>query len=258
MSNKLAFSIKKYNADTKKTSFYKDVQDIFSQKILFKIDNFNIDLELENEMKIDNGLKKFHEVYNKKSSSIANQNFIITFSILDENFFNEINLNEFQQHLYNTMNSYFDILSFVVAKDSIGDITCYVICSAIVKKIFLDHIINKVIEQNKNPSDLVNILSYNLILGGTISEKPELKFIEMTLSELNTHGYNLSAASEIEKQKYILESYNRANIKIKKLYNETDTLLKHLISQNPKFKPYLKHVIETKSLDSLKEIIDEH
>lgn len=56
--HKLAFSIKKYNSESKKTSFYKDVEEIFSQKILYKIDNFNIDLELENEMKIDSGLKK--------------------------------------------------------------------------------------------------------------------------------------------------------------------------------------------------------
>ena len=31
MSYKIAYSIKKYNQDTKKTSFYKDVSEIFSQ-----------------------------------------------------------------------------------------------------------------------------------------------------------------------------------------------------------------------------------
>lgn len=256
MSDKIAFSIKKYNAETKKTSFYKDVQDIFSQKILYQIDNFSIDLEMENEIKINSGLDNFYKIYGKKSSSIANQNFIITFSILDENFFNQVNSDVFQKSLYDIMDSYFDILSFVVAKDSIGDITFYVICTAIVKKIFLDHITKKVIEQSKNPQDLINVLSYNLILGGTMAEKPETKFIEIVLRELNTCGYNLSAASEIEKQKYILESYNRANIKIKKLYNEIDALFEHLISQNPKYKRYLKHVIETKNLDTLKETIN--
>ena len=88
MSNKIAFSIKKYNSESKKASFYKDAEEIFLQKILYRIDNFSIDLELENEMKIDVGLKKFHEIYGKKSSSLANQNFIITFSVLNENFFN--------------------------------------------------------------------------------------------------------------------------------------------------------------------------
>lgn len=257
MSNKLAFSIKKYNADTKKTSFYKDVQDIFSQKILFKIDNFNIDLELENEMKIDNGLKKFHEVYNKKSSSIANQNFIITFSILDENFFNEINLNEFQQHLYNILNSYFDILSFVVTKDNVDDITFYIICTATVKKVFLNHILDKVIQSGKNPEDLENVLSYNLILGGTMSEKPETKFLEMVLSELNAYDYNLAAATEAEKQKYILDSYLRASNKIQNIYSDINALFEHLISQNPRYKPYLKNVIKSKELDTLNKIIDE-
>lgn len=255
MENKIAFSIKKYNAETKKTSFYRDVEEIFLQNILFKIDNFAVDLELENEMKIDSGLDKFHNIYNRKSSSISNQNFIITFSVLNENFFNEINLNEFQQHLYNILNSYFDILSFVVAKDNIEDITFYVICTATVKKIFLDHITKKVIEQNKNPLDLVNVLSYNLILGGTISEKPEIKFIKIVLSELNTYGYSLTAATEAEKQKYILESYNRASAKIQTIYNDINALIEHLISQNPKFKPYLQNLIKTKNLDTLKEVI---
>lgn len=253
--HKLAFSIKKYNAETKKTSFYKDVEEIFSQKILYKIDNFNIDLELENEMKIDLGLKKFNKTYHKKSSSIANQNFIITFSVLNENFFNEINLNEFQQHLYNILNSYFDILSFVVTKDNIGDITFYVICTATVKKVFLNHILDKVIQSGKNPEDLENVLSYNLILGGTMSEKPETKFLEMVLSELNAYDYNLAAATEAEKQKYILDSYLRASNKIQNIYSDINALFEHLISQNPKFKPYLKHVIETKNLDTLKELI---
>ena len=255
MSNKIAFSIKKYNSESKKASFYKDAEEIFLQKILYRVDNFSIDLELENEMKIDVGLKKFHEIYGKKSSSLANQNFIITFSVLNENFFNKIDLDDFQKRLYEIMNSYFDILSFVVAKDSIDDITFYVICTATVKKIFLDHITKKVVEQGKNPNDLVNVLSYNLVLGGTMAEKPETKFIDTVLSELNTYGYNLSAASEVEKQKYILESYNRANTKMKKLYNNIDGLFEHLINQNPKFKIYLKHVIETKNLDTLKELI---
>lgn len=255
--HKLAFSIKKYNAETKKTSFYKDVEEIFSQKILYKIDNFNIDLELENEMKIDLGLKKFNKIYNKKSSSIANQNFIITFSILNENFFNEINLNKFQQHLYNILNSYFDILSFVVTKDNVDDITFYIICTATVKKVFLNHILDKVIQSGKNPEDLENVLSYNLILGGTMSEKPETKFLEMVLSELNVYDYNLAAATEAEKQKYILDSYLRASNKIQNIYSDINALFEHLISQNPRYKPYLKNVIKSKELDTLNKIIDE-
>ena len=253
--HKLAFSIKKYNSESKKTSFYKDVEEIFSQKILYKIDNFNIDLELENEMKIDSGLKKFNKIYHKKSSSLANQNFIITFSILNNNFFNEINLGDFQKSLYKIMNSYFDILSFVVTKDNIDDITFYVICTATVKKVFLNHILDKVIQTGKNPENLVNVLSYNLVLGGTMAEKPETKFLEMVLSELNTYGYHLSAATEAEKQKYILDSYLRASNKIHKIYSDINALFEHLINQNPKFKPYLKHVIETKNLNSLKKLI---
>lgn len=255
MSDKIAFSIKKYNSESKKTSFYKDVQEIFLQKILYQIDNFSIDLELENEMKIDVGLKKFQEIYGKKSSSLANQNFIITLSILNNNFFNEINLGDFQKSLYKIMNSYFDILSFVVTKDNIDDITFYVICTATVKKVFLNHIIDKVILSGKNPEDLESVLSYNLILGGTMSEKPEAKFLEMVLSKLNVYDYNLSAATEAEKQKYILDSYLRASNKIQNIYSDINALFEHLINQNPKFKPYLKHVIETKNLNSLKELI---
>ena len=43
MKNKITFNIKKYNAETKKTSFYQDVEEIFAQNILFKIDNFSIE-----------------------------------------------------------------------------------------------------------------------------------------------------------------------------------------------------------------------
>lgn len=257
MSDKIAFSIKKYNSESKKTSFYKDVQEIFLQKILYQIDNFSIDLELENEMKIDIGLKKFQEIYGKKSSSLANQNFIITFSILNNNFFNEINLGDFQKSLYKIMNSYFDILSFVVTKDNIDDITFYVICTATVKKVFLNHILDKVIQTGKNPENLVNVLSYNLVLGGTMAEKPETKFLEMVLSELNTYGYHLSPATEAEKQKYILDSYLRASNKIQNIYSDINALFEHLINQNPRYKPYLKNIIKSNELDTLNKIIDE-
>ena len=257
MSDKITFSIKKYNSESKKTCFYKDVEEIFSQKILYRIDNFSIDLELENEMKIDIGLKKFHEIYGKKSSSLANQNFIITFSILNENFFNKINLGDFQKSLYEIMNSYFDILSFVVTKDNIDDITFYVICTATVKKIFLNHILDKVIQSGKNPEYLINVLSYNLILGGTMSEKPEAKFIDMVLSKLNIYNYNLTAATEAEKQKYILDSYLKASNKIQNIYSDIDALFEHLINQNPRYKLYLKNVIKSKDLDTLDKIIDE-
>ena len=257
MSDKITFSIKKYNSESKKTCFYKDVEEIFSQKILYRIDNFSIDLELENEMKIDIGLKKFHEIYGKKSSSLANQNFIITFSILNENFFNKINLGDFQKSLYEIMNSYFDILSFVVTKDNIDDITFYVICTATVKKIFLNHILDKVIKSGKNPEYLINVLSYNLILGGTMSEKPEAKFIDMVLSKLNIYNYNLTAATEAEKQKYILDSYLKASNKIQNIYSDIDALFEHLINQNPRYKLYLKNVIKSKDLDTLDKIIDE-
>jgi len=254
--HKLAFSIKKYNSESKKTSFYKDVEEIFSQKILYKIDNFNIDLELENEMKIDSGLKKFNKIYHKKSSSLANQNFIITFSILNNNFFNEINLGDFQKSLYKIMNSYFDILSFVVTKDNIDDITFYVICTATVKEIFLDHIQKKVIEGGKSLEDLPGVLSYNLILGGTLAEKPEDKFITQIVNELNAAGnYDLIAASEIAKQQYILNSYNRAAAKINNLETDISTLFKVLNAKNPKFKSVFEYYINNYNLNTLKDLI---
>lgn len=254
MEYKLAYNIKKYNSETKKTSFYEDVKDIFSQKILFKKDNFSLDFEMENELKIDLGLKNFQKVYNKKSSSISNQNFIITMSILDEKFFNEIDLNNFQETLYNILNSKFEILSFVVVKDSIGDITFYIICTAIVKEIFLDHVIKKVTEQGKSIDDLQDVLSYNLILGGTLTEKPEEKFIALILKELNDSNYDLVAATESEKQKYILESYNRASQKILNLETDINTLFKELNKRDPRFTTMFKQYIEIYKLKSLEDL----
>ncbi len=256
MSYKIAYSIKKYNQDTKKTSFYKDVSDIFSQNILYKIDNYDGDFEQFNEHKIAHGLTKFSSVYNKKYSSIANQNFIITLSLLDENFFENINLKLFKNHLFNILESNFDILSFVVTKDSIGDITFYVICTAIVKEIFLDHIQKKVLEAGKSLEDLHGVLSYNIVLGGTLAEKPEEKFITKIVDELNAAGnYNLVAASELAKQQYILNSYNRAALKITSLEHDITTLFKILNTKNPKFKSVFEFYINNYNLNTLKDLI---
>lgn len=257
MNNKLAFSIKKYNSETRKTKFYDDVNKIFNEKILFKFNNFYVDFEMENELKIQSGINKFFKVYNKKTSSLSNQNFIITLSVLENNFFTNINLELFANKLYNILNDYLDILSFVVTKDSVDDITFYVICCATVKKVFLNHLVDKVLESCKNPNDLIGILSYNLILGGTVAEKPETKFINTIVNELNTAGYNLTVASEAEKQKYILDSYFRASNTIQNIYSDIHALFEHLINQNPRYKPYLKNVIQSNELDTLNKIIDE-
>lgn len=256
MSYKIAYSIKKYNQETKKTSFYKDVSEIFSQDILYKFNNFNGDFEQANESKINNGLDKFSKIYNKKYSSLGNQNFIITFSLLNENFFENINLELFKNHLLNILKNTFDILSFVVTKDSLDDITFYVICTAIVKEIFLDHIQKKVIEGGKSLEDLPGVLSYNLILGGTLAEKPEDKFITQIVNELNAAGnYNLIAASEIAKQQYILNSYNRAAAKINNLETDISTLFKVLNAKNPKFKSVFQFYINNYNLNTLKDLI---
>lgn len=245
MNNKLTFSIKKYNYETKKTSFYKDVSDIFSQNILFKIDNFSIDLEMENEINLTSASNKFFKVYNRKISSLSNQNFILTFSLLDEIFFENNDVNLFTERLYNTLNSYFTILSFVAVEDSIGDITFYCICSAVVKNIFLDHIQAKIAEAGKNLEELIGVLSYNLILGGTKSESPESKFIHLLINELNRFDYNLSAATEHEKNIYILNSYVRAST----LLEQHNILITELLVENPNLKSTIKYIIEHKNLD---------
>lgn len=245
MTNKLTFSIKKYNSESKKISFYKDVLDIFSQNILLKIDNFNMDLELENEINLGVASDKFYTIYNRKISSLSNQNFILTFSLLDEIFFENNDVNLFTERLYNILNSYFTILSFVAVEDSIGDITFYCICSAIVKNIFLDHIQAKIIESNKKLEDLIGVLSYNLILGGTKSEAPESKFIHILINELNNFNYNLTAATEHEKNVYILNSYVRAST----LLEHHNTLLNEILIQNPNLKQIITDIIDHKNLN---------
>lgn len=244
--HKLAFNIKKYNFKTKKTSFYNDISKIFSQNILCKIDNFYIDLEMENEINLNFASDKFHEVYNRKISSLSNKNFIITFSVLDDEiFFRNNDLNLFINRFYEVLNNYFNILSFVAVKDSIGDITFYCICSAIVKNIFLDHIQSKVIETGKNIEDLTGVLSYNLVLGGTKAEAPEQKFIHLLITELNKFNYNLEAATEHEKNIYILDSYVRAST----LLEHHNTLIKELIFQYPSLKTNIIDIINDKNLN---------
>lgn len=222
--DKLALSIKKYNSETKKTSFYKDVLDIKSQKIIKEINNFTVDFEMENEMRLNVAEEKFYKIYNKKVSSISNQNFILIISILNEKFFEENNLDLFTDSLYNSLNKYFNILSFVSTKDNIGDITFYCVCSAVVKNVFLDHIVNKVTESGRTLESLYGVLSYNLILGGSVAENPEKKFIRLLLTNLAECGYGLDAATKEEKSKYILDSYERAS----NIITEYSTLINKL------------------------------
>ena len=82
IKNKLAFSIKKYNSQTRKTNFIDDLNLIKSQNIVYEIENFYVDFEMENDAKIDVGLAKFNEIYNRKPSSISNENLLFTFSVL--------------------------------------------------------------------------------------------------------------------------------------------------------------------------------
>lgn len=227
--NKIAFSIKKYNEETRRLHFVKDVVDINMQNVLYEINNFTTDLESENEEKIKSGLKNFSTVYKRKYSSIANQNFIITLSFLNEDFFIQNDLELFKNRLYDLMFKYFDILSFIVVEDSIGDITFYFICTAIVKEIFLNHIIKNVEDSGKKIEDMIGVLSYNLLLGGTIAEKPEQKFIKLIADNLNIYDeYNISVATDSEKQQYILNSYNRAATKINSLESDITTLFNML------------------------------
>lgn len=51
--DKLAFSIKKYNSQTRKTNFIDDLNLIKSQNIVYEIENFYVDFEMENDAKID-------------------------------------------------------------------------------------------------------------------------------------------------------------------------------------------------------------
>lgn len=57
-------------------------------------------------------------------------------------------------------------------------------------------------------------------------------------SKLNTYDYNLFIYKEIEKQKYILEIYNRVADKIQNIYTYIDTLFNHLIKQNLRYIEY--------------------
>ena len=254
--NKIAFSIKKYNEEARILYFTKDVVNINMQNILYEINNFTADLESENEEKIKAGLEKFSTVYNRKYSSIANQNFIITLSFLNEDFFVQNDLELFKNRLYDLMFKHFDILSFIVVKDSIGDITFYFICTAIVKEIFLDHIIKNVEASGKKIEDMNGVLSYNLLLGGTIAEKPEQKFIKLIADNLNKYDeYNISIATESEKQQYILDSYIRAANKITILESDISKLFKILILKDSKYRPFLSRLITSNNLDSLKDLI---
>lgn len=257
IQNKLAFSIKKYNSETRKKDFFEDFKTIKSQKIIFEKNNFLGDFEEENDRKINEGLRKFQEVYNRKNSAISNENIIFTFSILDEKFFDEIDLKIFYNKLYTFIDTYFDIESFVVTKDSIGDITFYFACTTIVKKVFLSHVLDRLQSNNKTPEQVVGVLSYNLLLGGTKAENPILKFTTFLCEFLNEDSnYNLVPASDTEKMQYIIKSYDRASIKILEIELENKILLNQMIKDNPKFGPYIRSISDKHKLKYWNELFN--
>lgn len=256
MKNKITFRIKKYNFETQKTFFEKDIFDIKNEKIIFKKDNFYTDIFLENEIRIENGMTRFQEIYKKKCSSLSNTCMILTFSILNKEFFNSVEKNNFFNDFYNVINKYFDLLSFIVTEDSLGDILIYIISTAVVKKVFLNHIIERNIEVGRNIEDLQGVLSYNLILGGTKAEKPEFKFANLIFTEINQLGeYNLEYTTSNDNYKYTLDSYRRASIKITEVEKEFNLLLSYMEKDNPKFRPYVLKLLEKNNLNHLKNFL---
>lgn len=252
IKNKLALSIKKYNCDTRKTDFIRDFNAIKSQNIVHQIDNFCVDLEWENNLKINAGLSKFNKIYNRKPSSLSNENLIFTISILNENFFVNIDANHFYKKMYHIMNEYFDVLSFIVTKDPIGDLTFYFLTTTIVKKIFMNHIESRVIKSGRNPKDLTGVLSYNLILGGNKSEQPEKKFISLFLSKLNANeSFYLEHATETEKMHYMIRSYDKAANKITTMNIEFNILVNAFITKDTRYKKAFEDIIKMKNLTTL-------
>lgn len=252
IKNKLAFSIKKYNSQTRKTNFIDDLNLIKSQNIIYEVENFYVDFEMENDAKIDVGLAKFNKIYNRKPSSISNENLLFTFSVLDESFFNKIDVNAFCNKIYNIMNKYFDILCFIVTKDAVDDLTFYFLTTTVVKKIFLNHIQERVIASGKTLEEMEGILSYNLLLGGTKGEYPEKKFIELILSELNyDESYNLQAASETEKMNYLIKTFDRASLKIIGMQEEFNILVNEFIKKDARYKDVFINIIKQKNLKNI-------
>lgn len=250
---KLAISIKKYNSQTRKINFIEDFNSIKSQNIVYEFENFIVDFDFENNLRIENGLRKFEEIFSRKSSSLSNENLIFTISILNENFFNNINLESFYNKLFDIMNECFDILSFVVTKDPIGDITFYFVTTTVVTNIFLDHIQNKILSSGKTIEEMRGVLSYNLILGGSIAEKPEKKFVNLLLSKLNENeNFHLEHASEIEKMNYLINSYDRASFKITEMEYEFNELINSLINSNIITKDLINKIIMENNIKYLK------
>lgn len=251
MKTKATFRIKKYNYQTQKTEFPKDISDIQNENILFKKDNYLFDIIYESNIKIENGMTKFQKIYGKKCSSISNTCMIITFSILDQSFFKKNYCNQFYNDFYNTLDKYLDIISYIVTIDALGDILIYAICTTVTKNIFLDHILER--NADKDINSLIGVLSYNLILGGTIAEKPELKFAELIFNELSK--YNLIYTSQNDNYQYTLNLYRRASKKFSNVESDLNTLFITLEKEAPELKSYLLKIIEENNLNELRKFL---
>ena len=154
--------------------------------------------------------------------------------------------------MYHIMNEYFDVLSFIVTKDPIGDLTFYFLTTTIVKKIFMNHIESRVIKSGRNPKDLTGVLSYNLILGGNKSEQPEKKFISLFLSKLNANeSFYLEHATETEKMHYMIRSYDKAANKITTMNIEFNILVNAFITKDTRYKKAFEDIIKMKNLTTL-------
>lgn len=255
MKNEFYFRIIKIN----KINRIGDFENLFIklQKFnnIMEIKNYNYDFFHENNLKINNGIDRYHKVYHRKFPNNSVENFIIKCSINSNEFYKKNKVDSFAINLYKILNKYFDILYFICVPNATVYFEYYAFCIPTVKMIFQQHTLVNLKDKYREPKEMIGVLSFNLLLGGSKKENPLGNFYLKLLKELNDKGYNLSKGenSFLEEQ-YRKESLELQNINCnleqdiyilmkeltKKYPNLQDDISKYITNLNLKYISFLK------------------
>ncbi|HEY5588613.1 MAG TPA: hypothetical protein VIK86_06625 [Candidatus Paceibacterota bacterium] len=180
-------TLEKYNALNIK-EFYDEIK----KKNKYKIMNIGTENLLElieiNNIKIKEGKIKQHIVSKNYANAVTN--FILTIKIKPKRpleFYNKYNVEDISNALYNNLDNTFVILNSIITEE-LDLYTFRFYCVSIVKKIFLEDIIEEIVADGRTIEMYQGALSNNKIFGG--KDKPMTRLNQLILKIFNDMGCN--------------------------------------------------------------------
>lgn len=245
--HKLYFRIIKSNKDNKGAMFYQEYNLALLAKKVYEIKNFKDNFRVENEQNIASGIEKYNRIYHKKISNIAVENFIVRCRIdSSSEFFQSNKIDKFSKDLYKVFNKYFNIIYYAVVDEGSGEYEFIFFCNSVVKTIFLEYVKDNLKENYYELKDMVGVLSYNLILGGSKAQNPLGIFYSMILDDLKEYSLSKGATGFLEE----LYKQQLTEIKLFSAHREFENniILKELQCKYPEIIDDIQTIIKFKNL----------